>query len=100
MIRAAGFPFRSGSGVAASSREQLAPMLSALVDESSRHAGDGIQIHSAASLRGLVGRLPPGMDDGSGLLFAVSKTSPSEMLVLVLAPKADNGWSVTGLVRR
>ncbi|HVR64880.1 MAG TPA: hypothetical protein VMU50_23445 [Polyangia bacterium] len=101
MTRAASYPFRSGNGVAASSREQLAPMLSALVDESARRAGDGVQIHSAASLRGLVGRLPPGLDDSTGLLFAVSKTSPSEMLVLVLAPKTDApGWNVTGLVRR
>jgi TonB family protein len=100
MAGAASFPFRSTGGVAASSREQLTAMLTSLVDESSRRSGDSVQIHTGASLRGILGKLPPGIDDNTGGLFAVSALSKTEMLILVLSQKTNGGWNVSGLVRR
>ncbi|HEY2903183.1 MAG TPA: TonB family protein [Polyangia bacterium] len=100
MAGAASFPFRSTGGVAASSREQLTSMLTSLVDESSRRSGDSVQIHTGASLRGVLGKLPTGIDDDTGGLFAVSALSKTETLILVLSQKPNGGWSVSGLVRR
>ncbi|HXI57911.1 MAG TPA: TonB family protein, partial [Polyangia bacterium] len=99
MLNGASYPFRSSGGVAASTRDQLASMLGPLVEESSRHGGGTVEVHTAASLRGVLGRLPPGIDDGSGLLFAAGTLSKSETLILVLAPKPE-GWSAAGLFRR
>ncbi|MEA2699489.1 MAG: hypothetical protein QOI66_3760 [Myxococcales bacterium] len=99
MLTGASYPFRSSGGVAASTRDQLASMLAPLVEESSRHGGGAVEVHTAASLRGVLGRLPPGIDDGSGLLFAAGTLSKSETLILVLAPKPE-GWSAAGLFRR
>ena len=102
MAGVASFPFRSTGGVAASNHEQLTAMLTSLVEESSRRRGDSVQIYTSAALRGVLGKLPPGLTDGTGTLFAVSPLSKSETLILVLSPqeKPGGGWSVSGLIRR
>jgi hypothetical protein len=101
MLGKAIYPFRSTSGNVASSRGDLATMLKALIDESPA-AGRGVaslQLFTAAALRGVIGRLPPGLDDGSGQLFAVAKTAGNDTLILILSSKAE-GWRIAGLARR
>ena len=46
----------------------------------------------------MIGKLPPGLDDGSGALFAVARAG-NDTLILILAHKPD-GWKVAGLARR
>lgn len=100
MLGRAAFPFRSSDGVEVSSRDELQGMLKSLVEESPTAGGGGrVQMYTTAGLRGALGRMPPGLDDGSGLLFAVSATSPSETFILALAQK-PGGWKAVGLVRR
>ena len=80
---------------------ELATMIKALIDESPApgRAVTAMQLYSAAALRGVIGRLPPGMDDGSGLLFALARTAGNDTLILILAPKPD-GWKAAGRARR
>jgi TonB family protein len=100
MLGRAAFPFRSSDGVEVSSRDELRGMLKSLVDEApAAERGSQIQIYTTAGLRGALGRMPPGLDDGSGLLFAVSAPSASETFILALAQK-PGGWKAVGLVRR
>ena len=77
-------------------------MLKGLVDESpaAGRAADSVQLLTAAGLRGAIGRLPPGLDDGSGaLLFAVARTAGNDVLILILLQRPE-GWKVAGLARR
>ncbi|HET6280438.1 MAG TPA: TonB family protein [Polyangia bacterium] len=100
MLGRAAFPFRSSDGVEVSSRDELRGMLKSLIDEApAAERGSRIQIYTTAGLRGALGRMPPGLDDGSGMLFAVSAPSASETFILALAQK-PGGWKAVGLVRR
>ena len=45
------------------------------------------------------GKLPPGLDDGSGGLFAVAHTGANDTLILILSRKNEL-WKVAGLARR
>jgi TonB family protein len=101
MLAAAVYPFRSNNGNAASKRSELQAMLKGLVDESpaASRAVTSVQLLTAAGLRGLLGRLPPGLDDGSGSLFAVARAAGNDVLILILTQKTD-GWKVVGLARR
>ncbi len=58
-----------------------------------------MQLVTAAGLRGMIGRLSPGLDDGSGSLFAVARTEANDTLILILSHR-DAGWKVAGLARR
>jgi TonB C terminal len=98
MTLRASFPFRSIAGVAAKNREELNQMLRSLVAETPQRAVAPVAVETAAGLRRLVGKLPPGLDDGSGALFAVTHTD-GDTLILLLAHDAK-GWKATGLVRR
>ena len=98
MVRAAGFPFRSTAGVAAKGAGDLERMLRALIAESSRRAASIVAVETAAGLRKMVGKLPPGLDDGSGAVFAVVRAD-SDTLVIVLSRSAHGPWKVTGLAR-
>jgi TonB family protein len=101
MLAAAVYPFRSNNGNAANKRSELQAMLKGLVDESSAatRAVTSVQLFTAAGLRGVLGRLSPGLDDGSGSLFAVARTAGNDVLILILTQKPD-GWKVIGLARR
>jgi TonB family protein len=98
MTARAAYPFRSSAGVAAKSREELAQMLANLIAETSQRASAPVSVETAASLRKLIGKLPPGLDDGSGTLFAVTRID-NDMMILLLA-KTGAGWKATGLIRR
>jgi hypothetical protein len=100
MVGAAGYPFRSGDGVAATASGALTSLLTGLVDETSERSGTGHpQLFTRASLRGLVGKLPGGLEDDPGLLFAVGQVSRSDALILILAERSGI-WKAVGLVRR
>ncbi|MEP6652632.1 MAG: TonB family protein [Myxococcales bacterium] len=92
------FPFRSAGGVAAKSAPELAQMLSNLVAEAPRRESAPVSVETAAGLRKLVGKLPPGLDDGAGALFAVTRVD-GDMMILCLA-NTSAGWRASGLVRR
>jgi TonB family protein len=98
MLSHAAFPFRSTSGVAAKNANELRALLEGLAEESSnaRHVR-ALQVYSPAGVRGVLGSLPPGFDEG-GMLFAVADIG-GEGFVAVLAPR-NGGWRVVGLVRR
>jgi len=100
MLAPAIFPFRSSNGNAASKRGDLQSMLRGLVDEGTEEsrAVSSVQLVTAAGLRGIIGKLPPGIDDGSGALFAVGRAG-NDSLILILVRKPE-GWKVGGLVRR
>ncbi len=100
MVAPAIFPFRSSNGNAASKRSELQSMLRGLVDEGSADSRSvsSVQLVTAAGLRGMIGRLPQGLDDGSGALFAIGRAG-SDTLILILSSKPE-GWKVAGLVRR
>jgi hypothetical protein len=98
MTRRASFPFRSTAGVAAKNRDELNQMLRSLMAETPHRSVALVVVETAAGLRRLVGKLPPGLDDGSGALFAVTHTD-GDTLILLLAHDPQ-GWRATGLVRR
>jgi hypothetical protein len=100
MLAPAIFPFRSSNGNAAGKRGDLQAMLRGLVDEGTAESRtvSSVQLVTAAGLRGIIGKLPSGIDDGSGALFAVARAG-NDSLILILARKPD-GWKVAGLVRR
>ena len=100
MLAPAVFPFRSNNGNAASKRSELQSMLRGLVDEGSAdsRAVSSVQLVTAAGLRGMIGKLSPGLDDGTGGLYAVARAG-NDTLILILAHKPE-GWKVAGLARR
>jgi hypothetical protein len=100
MLAPAIVPFRSSNGNAASKRGDLQSMLRGLVDEATAdsRAVSSVQLVTAAGLRGIIGKLPPGIDDGSGALFAAARAG-NDLLILILVHKPE-GWKVGGLVRR
>jgi TonB family protein len=100
MLAPAVVPFRSSNGNAASKRGELQSMLRGLVDEGTAdsRAVSAVQLVTAAGLRGLIGRLSPGLDDGTGGLYAVARAG-NDTLILILTHKPE-GWKVAGLARR
>ncbi|MBC8132160.1 MAG: hypothetical protein H7X95_04200 [Deltaproteobacteria bacterium] len=98
MTARATFPFRSTTGVAAKGKAELAQMLTNLVAESPVRTTTAVTVETAAGLRKLVGKLPPGLDDGAGALFAISQVDGDTMILLLARTGA--GWKVSGLVRR
>jgi hypothetical protein len=98
MTRRARFPFRSAAGVAARTTDELARMLGGLVAESPHRSVGPVAIETMAGLRKLLGKLPPGLDDGSGMLFGVAQVD-GDALILLLAATPE-GWRVAGLIRR
>jgi len=101
MLAPAVYPFRSSNGNAAGKRSTLESQLRGLVDESPADARTvaSMQMVSPAGLRGIIGRLPPGLDDGSGGLYAVARTGSNDTLILILTRKGAD-WKVAGLARR
>jgi TonB family protein len=99
MLRQAAFPFRSSRGIAARKASELETLLRDLIAEApARRRVQTLQLYTAAGVRGALGGLPPGFDDGTSLLFAVSNVG-GDTFVLVLS-QTPEGWRATGLVRR
>ncbi len=98
MTQRAAFPFRSTAGIVAKDGNGLGQMLRSLVAETPNRPTGTVTIETAAGLRKLVGKLPPGLDDGSGALFAVARTDGDTMILLLT--RTNKGWKVNGLVRR
>jgi TonB family protein len=92
-------PFRTTGGSSIRGRADLTATLKDLSTELARDRPNGIRVFSAAGIRGVVGRLPPGIDDGSGLLFALVPLSHGDSLLAALAKRGD-GFRVVALVRR
>jgi hypothetical protein len=96
----AAFPFRTSSGGSVKTRAELTTMLSDLTSEVPHGRRGDVQLFTAAGLRAEIGKLPPGLDDGSGLLFALAPSDGGhDVLVLVLGRRTA-GWRAVGFVRR
>jgi hypothetical protein len=98
MVARSSFPFRSVVGIAAANPADLRRMLKGLIAESPSRSAASVSVETGAGLRRLLGKLPPGLDDGSGLLFGICRTD-GDTLILVLG-STPSGWKVVGLVRR
>jgi TonB family protein len=93
-------PFRTTGGVAVKSKAELQPMLRDLASELGRHGLGGVEVLTAAGVRSAFGKLPPGLDDGTGtLLFAVAPLKDGDALMAALA-KRGSFYRVVALVRR
>jgi hypothetical protein len=99
MADLAAYPFRTTGGAVVKSRDQLMAMLRDLTAESHARGAGSLQIFTAAGARSGIGKLPPGLDDGSGSLFAISAVSDHDAIVLVLAQRTGV-WKTVGLFRR
>jgi TonB C terminal len=92
-------PFRTTGGAPIRARADLVAMLKDLSGELSRKRPESVQVFTSAGIRGVLGRIPPGIDDGSGLLFALAPLPDGDSLLLALAKRGDS-YKVVGLVRR
>jgi TonB family protein len=98
MVDHASFPFKTRGGVAARSARELSTMLRDLTSENDKTANfGGVNLHSAAGIRGILGGIPPAFGDSTGLLFAVGRVGAGSF-VLVLA-RHNKDWKATGLIR-
>jgi TonB family protein len=92
-------PFRTTGGTPVKSKAELGPMLKDLASELGRQGPSSVQVLTGAGVRSAFGRLPPGLDDGSGLLFAVAPLRDGDALMAALA-KRGSFYRVVALVRR
>jgi TonB family protein len=92
-------PFRTTGGVSVKTKAELQPMLRDLAAELGRHGLSTVQVLTAAGARSAIGKLPPGLDDGTGLLFAVAPLKDGDALLAALA-KRGSFYRVVALVRR
>jgi TonB family protein len=92
-------PFRASQGIQVRSRDELKAMLKDLSGEIGRLAAGDVRLYSAAGLRAALGRMPQGLDDGSGLLFAAAPLADGDTLVAALARRGQS-YRVVGLARR
>jgi TonB family protein len=92
-------PFRTTGGATVKSKADLGPMLKDLSGELGHHALAGVQVLTAAGVRSAFGKLPPGLDDGTGLIFAVAPLKDGDALMAALA-KRGSFYRVVALVRR
>jgi TonB family protein len=102
MLEMAVLPFRT-SGKEVARRDALEAMLNDLARETRGAGGGGpsrLEIHTTASLRGTIGKLPPNVDDGSGeQLYALATSGGHDVLILILGQRGGQ-WRPVGLVRR
>ncbi len=99
MAGLAEIPFRTTGGGTVKTRGELLPMLKDLATEGGHKGLRGVQVLTGAGVRAALGKLPPGLDDGSGLLFAVSSLRDGDVLIAALA-KRGVSYRVVALVRR
>jgi hypothetical protein len=101
MVDTAVLPFRTG-GKEVARRDALEAMLNDLSRETRSGAAgpSGLEIHTTASLRAAIGKLPPNVDDGTGeQLYALATSGGHDALILILAQRGGH-WRPVGLVRR
>ncbi|HVZ75147.1 MAG TPA: TonB family protein [Polyangia bacterium] len=91
-------PFRATGGTTVKSPSELRTMLKDLANEAGRPTS-GVRVFTSAGLRAVLGKLPPGLDDGSGLLFATVPLQDGDTLIAAIA-KRSVGYRVVALVRR
>jgi hypothetical protein len=92
-------PFKT-SGKEVAQRAALSSMLSDLAQEGAGGRLDDVQVHTTASLRAAIGKLPPNLDEGAGgQLYAISDASARDVLILILGQRAGR-WQAVGLIRR
>ena len=99
MAGLAEIPFRTTGGGSVKTRGELQPMLKDLATEVGQKGLRSVQVLTGAGVRAALGKLPPGLDDGSGLLFAVSSLRDGDVLIAALA-KRGVSYRVVALVRR
>jgi TonB family protein len=99
MATLAEIPFRTTGGGTVKARADLQPMLKDLAAELGSKGLGGVQLLTGAGVRSAIGRLPTGLDDGSGLLFAVSTLHDGDALIAALA-RRGNSYRIVALVRR
>ena len=99
MAGLAEIPFRTTGGGNVKTRGELQPMLRDLATEVGHKGLGGVQVLTGAGVRAALGKLPPGLDDGSGLLFAVASLHDGDVLIAALA-KRGVSYRVVALVRR
>jgi TonB family protein len=99
MASLAELPFRTTGSGTVKTRAELQPMLKDLASELGRKGLGSVQVLTGAAVRASLGRLPPGLDDGSGLLFAISPLRDGDVLIAALA-KRGGAYRVVALVRR
>ncbi|HVX95392.1 MAG TPA: energy transducer TonB [Polyangia bacterium] len=92
-------PFRTTGGGTVKTKAELGPMLKDLSSELGQKAVSSVQVMTAAGVRSMLGRLPPGLDDGTGLVFAVAVLPDGDALIASLA-KRGAFYHVVALVRR
>jgi TonB family protein len=93
-------PVRTTGGASVKSKAELQPMLKDLAGELGRHALGGVEVLTAAGVRSEFGKLPQGLDDGTGtLLFAVAPLKDGDALMAALA-KRGAFYRIVALVRR
>lgn len=95
----ADLPFRATQGAEVRSRDDLKAMLKDLSGEVGRTGMADVRVYSGAGLRAAIGRMPPGLDDGSGMLFAAVSLKDGDTLVAALARRGQT-YRVVGLARR
>ncbi len=91
--------FRTTGGGTVKARADLQPMLKDLAAELGSKGLGGVQLLTGAGVRSAIGRLPTGLDDGAGLLFAGSTLHDGDALIAALA-RRGNSYRVVALVRR
>jgi TonB family protein len=92
-------PFKTTGGGAVKTKAELGPMLKDLSSELGQKAVSSVQVMTAAGVRSMLGKLPPGLDDGTGLVFAVAILPDGDSLIASLA-KRGAFYHVVALVRR
>jgi TonB family protein len=92
-------PLRTSGGTPVKARADLLPMLEDLAREVGRRGMASIHVYTAAGLRAALGKLPPNLDDGSGLTFGLATLQDGDALIVALA-KRTSGYRVVALVRR
>lgn len=91
------FPFRTSLNAAVKSRDELSDLLRGLLAESPHRSIGNLSVDTGGGLRRQIGKLPGGLDDGSGALFALAQAD-GDTLVLILK-KTQRGWQPQGLIR-
>ncbi|PRQ03376.1 hypothetical protein ENSA5_16520 [Enhygromyxa salina] len=97
MVNRAALPFRSGSAVAAKSKEELRGLLEALADEVAGKSAKVDKTYTAASLRKKFGSVPAGVEEGEGRLYTVVEIGGDT--VILMLEKRYGSWRIIGITR-
>ena len=90
-------PFKSGSTVAAKSKEELEVLLQGFVDEAKGHRPKLEGVFTAAELRKRFGSVPAGVEEGEGRLYALVEIGKDTMIIML--EKSYGSWRAVGITR-